>query len=252
MLWVCLGLIVWVLCLATDGLQDYACSPFFIGILMLFEKADEGRVQEFIAELRRMNLTVEGMVEDYDRLIALYDISFFFRIYLHSCARSLHDRTAKQSTLSAGRYIQFFETELTTMPRMAYLFQSAYGSRFVRSVYQGTYLMFIERQKQATNFLKKCVKEHDNFAYFRKTVATIEEYRLIEEPKVLNPRIKGKPHNRPLEEIKELGQMPNIHQNSVKQGLQVQSRLDGLREGGMNGLSGSLVGEVDEEDDFVL
>ncbi|WGK68553.1 hypothetical protein P0082_08685 [Candidatus Haliotispira prima] len=170
---------------------------------MLFEKEDEGRVQEFIAELRSMNLTVEGMVEDYDRLIALYDISFFFRIYLRSCAQSLRDRVfdQSQSSLSAGYYIQFFETELTTMPRMVYLFQRAYGSRFVRSVYQASYLTFIERQQQATNFLKKCVAEHDKFTFFRKTIATIEDNQLIEEPKVLNPRIKGKPHNRPISQV---------------------------------------------------
>ncbi len=138
------------------------------------------------------------MVEDYDRLIALYDISFFFRIYLRSCAQSLHDRVRGQDSLAAGRYMQFFETELITMPRMIYLFQSAYGSRFVRSVYQASYLTFIERQQQATKFLKKCVAEYDKFTFFRKTITTIEDNQLIEEPKVLNPRIKGKPHNRPL------------------------------------------------------
>ncbi len=171
---------------------------------MLFNQEDEGLVQEFIAELRNMNLTVENLVQDYDRLIALYDISFFFRIYLRSCAQTLHDRILEEShnSLIATRYTQFFESELTTMPRMIYLFQSAYGSRFVRSVYQAAYLTFIERQQQATEFLKKSVAEHDKFGFFRKTIITIEESQLIEEPnkKVLNPRVKGKPHNRPIEQ----------------------------------------------------
>ena len=183
-------------------------------IFVLFNKEDEGRVQEFIAELRSMKLTVEGMVEDYDRLIALYDISFFFRIYLRSCAQALHDRASeadRQSSLNAARYIQFFETELTTMPRMIYLFQSAYGSRFVRSVYQASYLTFIERQQQATEFLKKCVAEHDKFGFFRKTIATIEDNQLIEEPKILNPRIKGKPHNRPLNQ--QAQSLPRIEES---------------------------------------
>ena len=164
---------------------------------MLFAKEDQSRVEEFIDQLRSMNLTVESMVEDYDRLIALYDISFFFRMYLRSCAQALHDRVFSESQDSADRYIQFFEIELTTMPRMIYLFQSAYGSRFIRSVYQASYLAFIERQQQATNFIKKCVAEHDKFSFFRKTIATIEENHLIKEPKILNPRIKGQPHNRP-------------------------------------------------------
>ncbi|MEM9423208.1 MAG: hypothetical protein AAF975_00290 [Spirochaetota bacterium] len=168
--------------------------------LRMFDKDDEKRVQEFIAELRSMNLTVESLVEDYDRLIAVYDITFLFRIYLHTCAKSLHDRVLDKThnSLRAGRYIQFFETELRTMPRMVYLFQSAYGSRFVRSIQNAAFMIFMERQEQAMNFLKKCVPEHDQFLFFRKTVSTIEESRLIEEPKVLNPRLKGKPHNQPI------------------------------------------------------
>ena len=172
------------------------------GVIVLFAKEDQERVEEFINQLRSMNLSVESMVEDYDRLIALYDVSFLFRMYLRSCAQALHDKALSdgKGSVSANRYIQFFEGELTTMPRMIYLFQSTYGSRFVRSVYQASYLAFIERQQQATNFLKKCVAEHDKFSFFRKTIATIEENHLIKEPKTLNPRIKGQPHNRPASE----------------------------------------------------
>ena len=221
---------------------------------MLFNQEDEGLVQEFIAELRNMNLSVEGLVEDYDRLIALYDISFFFRIYLRSCAQALHDRILEQShnSLIAGRYTQFFESELTTMPRMIYLFQSAYGSRFVRSVYQAAYLTFIERQQQATEFLKKSVAEHDKFGFFRKTISTIEESQLIEEPnkKILNPRIKGKPHNRPIEQNNIETQKHTQNNLDTPEPLPTTKETSGILEHKLRNFPNHISSELNTDDDL--
>ena len=200
---------------------------------MLFEKEDQDRVGEFVNQLRSMNLSVESMVEDYDRLIALYDISFVLRMYLRSCAQALHDRAVSEHQSGANRYIQFFEAELTTMPRMIYLYQSAYGSRFVRSVYQASYLAFIERQQQATNFLKKCVAEHDKFSFFRKTIATIEENHLIKEPQILNPRITGQPHNRRANENREniaTNREESHFSHSLLEGYEVRNPINDLLE----------------------
>lgn len=165
---------------------------------MLFEDRDLSKVNDFVQELRKLALSVEGLASDYDRLIAVQDISYLFRIYLKRCTQNLHKQAMEEtkSSIIANRYVQFFETELNTVPRMVFIFQKAYGTRFVRNLYQATYLAFIERQEQAYAFLKKCLPEHEKFNFFRKSVATIEESKLIEEPKIITPRITGQPSPR--------------------------------------------------------
>ena len=102
-------------------------------------------------------------------MISLYDLNHFIRLYLRKCADRLKEQSLKETNdpTKSVRYIEFFDLELNDPKRVYYIFRKAYGSSFVRLMYNECYRIFIERQNQALRFLKKCTQEYDIFHEMR-------------------------------------------------------------------------------------
>lgn len=144
---------------------------------------DKCRFKEFANQLRNLQLSIDGLLADYDRLLPLHNIYYLLHSYLQKSAQKLHDETLREtkSTLLSTRYLQLCKTEFSTIQPILAVFRAAYGEEFLRELYEACYALFTKRQEQALKFLQKSIPEHKIFSDFHTSLASPSEPEFSEE-----------------------------------------------------------------------